>query len=77
VSKVWILKTNYVDPTFRVEFASQPGIVPTQLHFQDIHELRQFLDSRRLPIRASTEEILNRPALTGHVELQIAEPAAA
>jgi hypothetical protein len=74
VSKVWIFKTNYADPTFRVEFAGHSGMMPVNLHFNDVHELRHFLDSRRLPGAIHTEQILHRLAIAGHVELDVAEP---
>ena len=77
VSRVWIFKTNYADPTFRIEFASQPGVMPTNFYFNDIHELRQFLERRRLPASVSTEQILQRLALAGHVELDVSEPMCA
>lgn len=71
MSTIWIFKTNYADPSYQVEFSPGPGRMPERFRFTDVHELRHFLDSHRLPGINSTE-VLRRLAVSDHIELKTA-----
>lgn len=68
---IWIFRTNYSDPTYYVEFSARPGLLPERFRFSDVHELRHFLDSHRLP-GISSAEVLRRLAISDHIELKTA-----
>lgn len=71
MSTIWIFKTNHADPTFQVEFSPGPGLLPERFRFSDVHELRHFLDSHRLP-GITSGEILRQLAVSGHIEVKTA-----
>lgn len=68
---IWIFKTNYADPTYSVEFSPGPGLMPEKFRFADLHELRHFLDSHRLP-GINSAEVLRKLAVSDHIELKTA-----
>jgi hypothetical protein len=67
MSVIWVFKINHADPTFRVEYSDSPGALPERFQFDDIHELRHFLESHRLP-GISSEQVLRELAASGRVE---------
>jgi hypothetical protein len=68
---IWIFKTNYANPIYQVEFSPRSGIVPERLRFSDLHELRHFLDSHRLP-GISSEQVIHQLVIHGSVEIRVA-----
>jgi hypothetical protein len=71
MSTIWIFKTNRADPTFQVEYAPGPGMMPEKFWFDNIHELRRFLESHRLP-GVNADTVLRQLASAGRVELKVA-----
>jgi hypothetical protein len=66
---IWIFKTNYANPVYQVEFSPEPGMVPKRFRFSDLHELRYFLDSHRLP-DISADSVIRTLESSGHAEIR-------
>jgi len=66
---IWVFKTNYADPVYQVEFSDGPGMLPKKFSFTDMHELRYFLDSHRLP-DVSSEQVIRALEVSGHAEVR-------